>query len=423
MSIVHIPYGRSQLLFDTKSDMNVHILSSKEYYNPLSEKDIVTKALNNPIDSKTLCEMSKGLKKVLLITNDMTRPMPSKITIPALIEEIKKYNQDVQITILIASGLHRVMNRQELIDKMGQEIVDNYRVLVHNAYDKDSLTYIGELSSGNPLWLNKEVLNNDLVIAEGFIEAHWLAGFSGGRKSILPGISGADTVMNNHSPKNVDDPRTRAGNICDNPSHLEFVEAAKKAKLSFILNVVLDKEKKIINAFAGDTFKAHETGCDFVIWMMEAECELSDITISTNCGYPLDLNLYQSCKGMDTASFATKENGVIIMCTECIEGVGHHGFAEVFTKSPDPEFLLDEMRKGNIKIYDQWGAQVILNLMTRFKIILVTSIEQKIIESMNMIYAKGLDEALSIAKSFCSGEPSINVIPEGPIIIPKAIKV
>jgi len=419
MSIVHIPYGRDHLLFDAGKYKMLHILASKNYSNPLSEKEIVVDALNNPIASKPLCDLCKDLKKVLLITNDMTRPMPSKITISALIDEIKKYNAGAQITILIASGLHRAMNRQELIDKMGQEIVDNYRVLVHNAYDKESLVYMGDLSSGNPLWLNKEVLNNDLVVAEGFIEAHWLAGFSGGRKSILPGISGADTVMNNHSPQNVDDPRTRPGNLADNPASQEFVEAAKKAKLFFIMNVVLDKDKRIIEAFAGDPFKAHETGCDFVRWMMEVECEPADITISTNNGYPLDLNLYQSCKGMDTASFATKENGTIIMCTECAEGIGHEGFAEVLKKSRSPEYLLDEMRKGNIRIYDQWGAQVILNIMTKYRIILVTSIEKETIESMNMIYAKDLEEALAIAKTFCDKEPSINVIPEGPVIIPK----
>jgi nickel-dependent lactate racemase len=419
MSFINIPYGRGNILFDVSKHNKVHILLSKEYRNSLSEKEIVIEALRNPICSKPLCELSKDIKTVLLITNDMTRPMPSKITIPAIIEEIKKYNKDVIITILVASGLHREMNREELIDKMGQSIVDKYKVLVHNAYDKKSLAYFGDLSTGNPLWLNKEVLNNDLVIAEGFIEAHWLAGFSGGRKSIFPGIAGADTVMNNHSPKNVDDPRTKPGNLVQNPAHEEFVEAASKAKLSFIMNIVLDKDKRVIKAFAGDPFIAHETGCEFVRGLMEVECDAADITITTNNGYPLDLNLYQSCKGMDTASFATKENGIIIMCTECAEGVGHKGFAEVFKKSRCPKFLLDEMRNGNIKIYDQWGAQVILNIMVNYKIILVTSIDKETIESMNMIYASSLDDAMSIAKTFFKEEPLINVIPEGPIIIPK----
>jgi len=417
--MISLPYGNEDLKLDISPYKQVTVLESKPYICETSETEEIQRALENPIGSKKLSELCKDKKNVLLITNDMTRPMPSKITIPALIAEIKRINKDIGVSILIASGLHREMNRQELIDKMGAEIVSNYPVLVHNAYDNESLVSFGEISTGNILYLNKAVLEHDLVIAEGFIEAHWLAGFSGGRKSIFPGIAGADTIMYNHSPKNVEDQGARPGNTWNNPAHLEFIESARKAKLAFILNVVLDREKNIVKAFAGDSEKAHDEGCEFVRDMMEVVCEEADITISTNSGYPLDLNLYQSCKGMDTASYVTKENGVIIMCSYCKEGIGHGGFAQVLEMDMEPQEILNKLRSGEVKIYDQWGAQVILNLLTRFKIILVSSLRQDVVEKMNMIYASSIEQAMKIALSFSHDQPLINIIPEGPVIIAK----
>jgi len=418
MKKIKLPYGRTHINADLSVFENTNVLEQAQYIPKFTESDEVRNALQNPIGEQSLSELSRGKKRVLLITNDMTRPMPSKITIPALIEEIRRGNSGAEITILIASGLHRAMTEAELIEKMGADVVANNRVIVHNAYDTDSLAYFGELSTGNPLWLNNELLCADLVVSEGFIEAHWLAGYSGGRKSILPGIAGADTVMRNHCPKHVDDTATRPGNLQNNLAHCEFIEAAEKAKLAFILNVVLDKDKKIIKAFAGHPFSAHEAGCRFVNRLMSVPCEPADITIVTNSGYPLDLNLYQSCKGMNTASFATKEGGVIILCTACEEGVGHGGFAEVMNMKMAPNAVLEKLHSGEIKIYDQWGAQVILNVVVKYKVIVVTSIEKDIIEGMGMMYAENIEQAIDMAAAIVGHEPVINVIPEGPIIIP-----
>jgi len=416
---IKLPYGRTHINADLSAFEHVNVLEQAKYSPEFAESDEVRNALQNPIGEASLSELARGKNRILLITNDMTRPMPSKITIPAIIAEIHSGNPDAEITILIASGLHRAMTQQELVDKMGADVVADNRVIVHDAYDNDSLAYFGELSTGNPLWLNAELLNADLVVSEGFIEAHWLAGYSGGRKSILPGIAGADTVMRNHCPKHVDDKATRPGNLQDNLAHREFTEAATKAKLAFILNVVLDKDKKIIKAFAGHPFSAHEEGCRFVNRLMSAPCKLADVTIVTNSGYPLDLNLYQSCKGLNTASFATKEGGVIILCTECAEGVGHGGFGEVMNMKMLPAEVLEKMHSGEIKIYDQWGAQVILNVVVKYKVIVVTDIERDIIECMGMIYAENIAEAVDMAAEMVGHVPVINVIPEGPIIIPK----
>jgi len=419
MQSVSLPYGKSCLQLDIEGCSSVHILEQKAYVPEFTDDAETRRALSAPIRSSSLRELARDKKNVLIVTNDITRPMPSMITIPALIDEIRCGNLHAEITIIIASGLHRAMTKQELIDKMGEDIVSGYHIIVHDAYSKADLAYFGELSSGNPLWLNKELLRSDLVIAEGFIEAHWLAGFSGGRKSIMPGIAGADTVMNNHNPDYVDNVETRPGNMKNNMAHGEFIEAAEMAKLAFILNVVLDKDKKIIKAFAGHPISAHEEGCKFVEELMSAPCELSDITIVTNGGFPLDLNLYQSCKGLNTASYATKENGVIIMCTHCREGVGHGGFADVMNMKLPPDEILRRLHCGDISIYDQWGAQVILNVLKKFKVILVTEIDRDIIEGMGIMYAESIKEAFDMAKTLSPDIPSVNVIPEGPVIIPK----
>lgn len=418
---IDIPYDRQTISADLNNYSSAAVLTSSEYDGGGDEYELVRQALENPISSPRLRELAVGVKTALLVTNDITRPMPSKITIPALIDELESANPNIQITIIVASGLHREMTRDELIDKMGEDIVQKYKVLVHNAYDKETLVFKGTLEHGTPLWLNRAAVENELIIAEGFIEAHWLAGFSGGRKSIMPGICGCDTVAHNHGPKNVDHLLTRPGLLEGNPAHEEFCEAARRAKLQFILNVVLDKDKHISKAFAGDAFAAHEAGCNFVGELMHAPCTKSDITITSNGGYPLDLNLYQCVKGIDTASFATKENGVIIMCCGCREGIGHGGFLKVFSLGSSPEELLEKMHSGEILEYDQWGSQLMLNYAKRFKVIIVSeNITAQEAQLMYLDHAASLPEAIKAAEKYVGGSPIYNIIPEGPVIIPVA---
>ena len=417
---ITVPYDTRTISAEIRADRSVTLLSSKEYHTSLDGAALVREALEHPIGSPRLSELAAQVNSVLLITNDITRPMPSKITIPALIEELERGNPHLQITILIASGLHRAMTHQELVDKMGEDIVNRYRVLVHDAYDKDSLVYKGVLPQGSPLWLNRAVDEHELVIAEGFIEAHWLAGFSGGRKSIMPGICGCETVAHNHRPFNVDHISTRPGLLSGNPAHEEFCEAARVAGLRFILNVVLDESKQISRAFAGDTFAAHEAGCAFVRELMEAPCEKADITVTSNSGYPLDLNLYQCVKGIDTASFATREDGVIIMCCGCREGVGHGGFLKVFQYGGTAKSLMERLHSGEIFEYDQWGSQLMLKYAQRFKVIIVSEgVSDEEVGMMFMDHVRTLPEAIALAEAYVGGTPTYNIIPEGPVIIPK----
>lgn len=417
-----IPYGEGYQSVILDDRQVVGCLERKKYIPDRSQESIVLAALQHSVGSPRLSVLCQNIHRLLLITNDLTRPMPSRITVPLLIEEARALNRDLEITIIIASGLHRAMTGEELVEKLGADIVNNYRIVVHVARDENSLTSLGTLKSGNELWVNREIASHDLVIAEGFIEPHWLAGFSGGRKSIIPGVAGWKTIMNNHSAHNVDHPRCRAGILTGNPAHEEFTEAAMMAGLKFILNVTLDEHKRITNAFAGETIAAHGQGCEFVRQYAEVTATPADIVITSNGGYPLDLNFYQSVKGLDTASKVVKKDGIIIICTECREGVGQRNFYDIFKKYGDPELILRKMHAKEIEIVDQWSAQIIARIITRCRVFVVSScLDAEDMAQMGMGLFTDLQAAISEALSIKGDQASICLIPEGPLVLPVSV--
>lgn len=291
-----------------------------------SEEELVQEALTNPIGSKKLSELAVGKKKVVIVTSDHTRAVPSKITLPLELREIRKGNPDAEITILIATGLHRATTQEEQRRMFGDAIVDYERIVVNDAYAADDFVDMGRLPSGAVFYVHKLAAECDLLICEGFIEPHFFAGFSGGRKSILPGICSEETVKINHSYQAVASSYARAGILEQNPIHKDMLEAARRVNVQFILNVALDSKKKVIAAWAGDLEKAHEKGVRFVREEAQCPCVTGDIVVTGNGGYPLDQNLYQSSKAVSTAEICAGENGVIILCCSCTDGMGGHLF-------------------------------------------------------------------------------------------------
>jgi nickel-dependent lactate racemase len=364
--------------------------------------------------------------------------MPSKITIPAIISSLSipagdgsptglpvnstdtpSRPSDDCITILIATGLHRPMTRDEMVEQLGMDICSRYRVINHDARDLASLASFGKLSTGNELLLNALVNESDLVIAEGFIEPHFFAGFSGGRKSILPGIAGESTILANHKPEYIANPNSRQSSLDGNPIHSECSEAAALSGLRFILNVALDKNKQIVAAFAGDPIKAHLEGCRFVNEAMSVDAEPTDIVITTNNGYPLDRNLYQVVKGIDTAATVVKDGGVIIVAARCIDHVGHDHFKNLVLSCASVGELCEKMSVSPSEI-DKWQAQVLARILSNHKVILVSEgIERELAERMFFTYAGSLAEAMELALAAAGRGASIAVLPEGPVIIPR----
>ena len=310
---VSFPYGKTKIDYSFEENQLLGVLDSSinEYIPPLSEQDLVKNALKNPV-GQDLYSLAKGKKNVVIIASDHTRPVPSKIIMPLMLEEIRKASPDVKITILIATGCHRGTTKSELVSKFGSEIVEKENIYIHDCDDREMLVNIGTLPSGGECEINRLAYEADLLVSEGFIEPHFFAGFSGGRKSVLPGVCGRKTVLANHCSEFIDNPNCRTGILDNNPMHKDMLWAAKKAGLAFIVNVVLNANKEIIFATAGDCEGAHKRGTDFLSSLCGAKAIEADIVITTNGGYPLDQNAYQAVKGMTAGESTVKKNGVII---------------------------------------------------------------------------------------------------------------
>jgi Uncharacterized conserved protein len=424
MATIKIPYNK-RFLEANISDKNLEaVLQSKAHdYKPgLTQEEIVEKALDNPIESKSLEELVKGKKNMVIITSDHTRPVPSKITLPIVLRRIRKVNPDIDIKILIATGFHRPTTREEMLDKFGEEIVNNETLINHFSEKEEDQTFLGILPSGGELWINKLAAQAELLISEGFIEPHFFAGFSGGRKSVLPGVASARTIMWNHNSEFIGSGNARTGRLSKNPIHEDMLFAAEKANLAFILNVVIDKDKKIIHAVSGHSKLAHEEGCKFVTELSSIDSVKGDIVISSNGGYPLDQNIYQSVKGMTAAEACCKEESVIIMVSACNDGHGGESFYRNMAEAESPiEVLNKVLQVSKDKTEpDQWEFQILARILSKNKVIMVTDMcDPKIIKNMHMECACTFEEALKRAYEIKGEAAKVVVIPDGVSVVVK----
>jgi lactate racemase len=425
MTTVKIPYAKTYMEANIPDNRLQGILLSKahSYKATNSEEALVQQALENPIDSPRLSDLAKGKKNIVIITSDHTRPVPSHIISPLIVKEIRKTNPDGKITFLIATGFHRLTTKEELAFKFGEKFMNEINIVIHDCRDEGSLVKIGTLPSGGETIINRLAAEADLLIAEGFIEPHFFAGFSGGRKSVLPGIASQVTVLANHCSEFIHSDKARAGILEGNPLHIDMLAAAQQAHLAFIVNVVIDDKKKIIKAYAGNSVKAHETGCKFVEELAAVPAKSADIAITSNGGYPLDQNLYQSVKGMSAAEATVKEGGVIIICTACNDGHGGDAFYKWFAEAPKgPQEVMDKIMQipATATIADQWEAQILARIQLHAHVIVVTDqCDHKLIEKMHMQAASTLKEALTLAEDIVGKNATITVVPDGVSVIVK----
>lgn len=420
MKQVKLPYGKEFIELEVGDDVDILVSQAGDFKAGKSQEDLVKDALNNPIGTEKLSELVKGKKTITIISSDHTRPVPSAITMPILLEEIRSTNPDAEITILIATGFHRPTTHEELVAKYGQEIVDNENIVVHKSGVDEDMVELDTLPSGGRLLLNKHAINADLLIAEGFIEPHFFAGFSGGRKSVLPGIASEKTVLANHCSKFIASDYSRTGILEENPIHKDMEFAAEQAKLAFILNVVIDAEKKIINAFAGHRVKAHYEGTEFVRGLSTIDGVNADIAVTSNGGYPLDQNVYQSVKSMTAAEAAAADDGIIIEVSRCNDGHGGESFYKTFKEAADPKDIEDRVLQIPMEetIPDQWEIQILARILVRHRVIFVTDPENKqLIEDMHMTYAESLEEALKMAKEIKGEDAKVAFVPDGVSVI------
>ena len=422
MTAIQFPYGKKKLTYEFERLEGVLTSAIEEYVPPCSEMALVEQALKNPTGSVSLAEMAAGKEKIVIIASDHTRPVPSRVIMPAMLRELRRGNPEAKITILIATGCHRETTKQELIGKFGPEIVERERIVIHDCDDREALVNLGTLPSGGVCEINRLAVEADLLVAEGFIEPHFFAGYSGGRKSILPGIAGRATVLANHCAEFIDHPNARTGILAGNPIHEDMLWAAKAAKLRFIVNVVLNGEKKVIAAVAGDPEKAHEKGVEFLEGLCGVKAVEADVVISTNGGYPLDQNVYQAVKGMTAAEATVKQGGVIIMLAQSGDGTGGEHFYHQLADEPDgaKTMALFRSRGRQETAPDQWQSQILLRILERAAVIYISDMDDELVEKMHMLPAHSLEEALQKAKAILGKEaPTITAIPDGISVVVK----
>ncbi|MCT3446970.1 nickel-dependent lactate racemase [Limosilactobacillus fermentum] len=424
MTDIKLPYDHGSVTAHINDANLAGILVSKAatYQASLSEKDLVEQSLDNPIGSPSLEELATGKKNIVIISSDHTRPVPSHIITPILLRRLRSVAPEARIRILVATGFHRPSTHAELVAKYGEEIVANEEIVMHKSQVDEDMVKIGKLPSGGDLIINKVAEEADLLISEGFIESHFFAGFSGGRKSVLPGISSYKTIMANHSGEFINDKHSRTGNLHHNMVHHDMVYAARKAGLKFILNVVLDEDKHIIGSFAGDLEAAHKQGTDFVGELAGVKAIKSDIAITTNGGYPLDQNIYQAVKGMTAAEATNKQNGTIIIVAGCRDGHGGDGFYHNIADVADPQEFLDKaINTPRLEtVPDQWTSQILARILVNHHVIVVSDlVEPSLITNMHMELATSIDDALASAFNREGPAAQVTVIPDGLGVIVK----
>ena len=358
---VDLAYGRNGLSIEVPA--SAHVVTPRDVAGVENENEAaaIDAALAAPTDSPPLAELAAGKRRVVVTHSDITRATPNDRILPVLLRALEAAGVDGRdITLINALGTHRPQTEAELRQMLGDGIVDGYRCRQHDAWDDAELVAAGITSRGNAIRLNRTVMEADLVIFTGFIEPHFFAGFSGGPKGALPALAGSESVLTNHGYAMIGDPRATWGITDGNPIWEEMREAAGLLETLFLLNVTLNVQGRITGVFAGDVVAAHRRGCDFVRESaMVAVEEPFDAVVTTNSGYPLDQNLYQTVKGMQAARGIVRSGGAIIMAAECSDGLPSHGrYSELLAEAGSPDAVLEMLRQPGFSAQDQWQVQI-----------------------------------------------------------------
>jgi nickel-dependent lactate racemase len=414
-TIIDLPYGTSFLQVKIPKNNLVSVLKRKESCQLDDEIKAIRERLKNPINSLPLDSLPGKTDKVVILTTDNTRACPDGKLLPPIFEAIESKVPCHNITIVVALGLHYPLSKKELVKKFGRNIVENYSVINHNVKD---VVPIGTTSRGTPVEIFKKVVEADIKISTGFIEPHFFAGFSGGRKSIAPGVSGGRAIRYNHSYHMLDDKRARVGVLHGNPVHEDMVEQAKMVGLNFIINVLLNEKGEITDIFAGDPVLAHEKGCELERHLATASIDHKvDISVVTCGGAPLDRDLYQTCKAIDTAAQITRNGGIIIVASRCDAGIGPGSFYDLHSSAGSPSEVLERIKWGE-PAGVPWQNQLLARAQLDHEVFLMSRLRPEQVHHMKMTAIPSIEEGISRALMVLGKSAEIAVIPQGPHVLP-----
>ncbi len=415
--IASLAYGKREITFNTDGYNCLGELKIADIPPVIDPVSAIREALAKPIGSLPLTRMLSEGDSVALIVNDDTRVANTSFFLPYLLEELGTAGvRQENITIVFSNGTHRLLPENTQRELLGEEIFNTYKIINHDCHDRDNLVYLGDTSRGNRVQISRYVAQADKIILTGSIVYHFFAGYGGGRKAVVPGVAGYDTILFNHSL--MLEPGAEIGRLEGNPVHEDLLEAVNLVKPDFLFNVVLNEKKQFLGFFAGDYLKAHKAACEMVDRAYGVKInETADIVVAGCGGYPKDLNLYQAQKTLDNAVRAVSPGGVIVLLAQCPEGLGSTVLEEWLHRYSSPreiyEAVRDEFVIGGHKAY------AITRLTERAKIILVSELAPSLVKKAYLTPADTLEQAMEMAKDFLGKEkPSVYLMPQGSLTLP-----
>jgi len=416
---IELAFGKERLKTEIPDHIHTELVEPRYVKGLPDQEKAVKDALDQPINHPPLSDSVSEGQKVAIIFSDITRATPYQVILPPLLNALGQV-PDKNITFFCATGTHRPATSEELITILGKEITERFRIVQNNASDPSQYKYVGTTSSGNRILLNSEILEYDLRILTGFIEPHFFAGFSGGGKALMPGMASLETVRNNHAISKLEHPNTRWGYTSGNLLWEELMEAAELAAPLFLLNITLNRIKEITGVFAGELREAHERGCRFTKETAMAPLEEAfDVVITSNSGYPLDLNVYQSVKGMSAAERVVKKGGSIIMAAECWDGIpAGSDYETILNSVANVGALMDFIREHEDELQDTWQVYFQAMIQMKANVYLFSKLDHKTVKSAHLEPVENLNRLVLELVEKYGPDTRICVLPEGPHTIP-----
>ena len=417
--LVNLAYGRTGLPVEFPDDRTTVI--EPTYLDGLPDQTgAIREAVDRPLGSAPLRELVNTGQTVAISVCDVTRPMPSATVLPVVLDALAHVPTE-QIAILIASGTHRATTHDELVEMLGAAVVDRYRIVVHDAFDDAQLTSLGDVEHRIPVWLNRAWVEADVRVTTGFVEPHFFAGFSGGPKMVAPGLAGFKTIMRLHDAEMIRHPDARWGVTEGNPIHDGVRRVAARSGVDFSVDVAINRDRQITHVAAGELSAVHRAVCAVVKrTAMQAFSQPFDVVVTTNSGYPLDQNLYQTVKGMSAAAQVVKPGGVILCASACSDGFPNHGeYLQILTQRDSAEGLLEMINAPGHNRHDQWEVQVQAQIQQRAEVLFKTDgLSADQVRSAHLTPIDDIGVATRDALTRCGPAARVCVLPEGPQTIP-----
>ena len=417
---VHLEYGRDGLSVELPADRVVRTLAYKDA-DPLDDPaSALLASLQQPISSPSLETLAQGRHDACIVICDITRPVPNRLILTELLAMLHRSGIPAErVLILVATGLHRPSKADEIVEMVGPEIARQYRIEDHHGQVLEEHTHLGDSPRGVPIWIDSRYLQADLKITVGLIEPHLMAGFSGGRKLICPGIAALETVKVWHGPDFLEHPKADCGILDGNPVHEENTWIARRAGCDFIVNVVMDDQRRPLKFVAGDMEAAFLAGVEFVRKVVTDTVETPvDVVVTSGAGYPLDTTFYQSIKGLTGALPIVKEGGTIVLAASMSEGIGSPEFEQLFEEHDSLDSFVERILGRDYFKLDQWQLEELAKVRRKARVKVIT--DGLTSETVNRLFvesAPSVEEAVADSLVEYGPEATLAVIPKGPYVL------